>query len=206
MATTGSIEATDLGLRALERIAKARDKAISQSNRFLLVGMVSSLFYGVKVASLRIDLVISDTRIFETPYGLFVFGVIGSVSFILAQFRFLDGKALDSSLAELANANGAPELSHQTFPSENNWLQPASERFGGVHYGAAAQAAFSFLGICALLIYAVPLIAGLHFLWNWPELAGENYTAYQWWVVMILLLLSLLVYLFCQFLYYRDTG
>jgi hypothetical protein len=76
---------SDQGVEALARIAAAREVALEQSNRFLLFGIASTIFYTVKVFALRIDIVLFDTKIFEIPYGLFVFALAGTIVFALAQ-------------------------------------------------------------------------------------------------------------------------
>jgi hypothetical protein len=57
-------EALDHRLAAMARIADARDTALAQSNRFLVVGMGSSLVYAIKLVGLRLDLVVFGTKIF----------------------------------------------------------------------------------------------------------------------------------------------
>lgn len=198
------VEATELGVGALTRIAEARDIAIRQSNRFLLAGMLSSLFYAIKVAGLRIDIVVADTKVFETPYGLFVFGVIGSSCFILAQLRFLDGRALDLRLKRASPLGEACFASHKFFPSAHDWLLPSEEMFANESSPLLVKLIFTLLGFLALVVYSVPLLASAHFLINWPDMAGENYTDFQWWLVLILFSASLITYLFGQWIYQKK--
>jgi hypothetical protein len=191
-------EAAEVGVDALVRIASARDAATRQSNRFLLAGIFSTLFYAIKIAGLRIDIVIADAKIFETPYGLFVFGAIGSICFILAQLRYLDGRAFDYKLRRAAKANEEFNTRYDSFPSEHNWLLPASEVFADQSSSRMARMFFNVLGLIAFLLYSVPLLASAHFLLSWPSMAGEDYTSFQWWLVFLLFTVAVLTCVLSQ--------
>lgn len=197
------VEVTDLASSAMARVANARDTALRQSNKFLLGGMGSSALYAIKLAGLRLDLVVADTPIFETPYGLFVFGIVGSVCFLLAQLRFLDGKALDLKLKRMSPDANRSCLAYDTFPSVHNWLAPSELEFGGNRAGLITKLAFVILGLTTLLVYMLPLFASAHFLLNWPNMAGENYTPFQWWSVLVLFISALATYIFAQAVYFQ---
>lgn len=197
------VSTSELGRDALIRLASARDAALQQSNRFLLLGLGSSIFYAIKLAGLRIDIVIADAKIFETPYGLFVFGIVGAACFILAQLRYLDAEAFDRMLRRVAPHTGPEEFKHYAYPSKHHWLSPASEEFGAENASRGARFAFGCLGIVVFLFYLTPLFSAAHFLIMWPEFAGETYTDLQWWLVFVMLMAALLVYCISQWLHLR---
>lgn len=192
---------TETDVAALARVAAARDICLGQSNRFLLVGIASAIFYSIKVAGLRIDLVIADTKVFETPYGLFVFGIVGAISFILAQLRYLDGKALDLELKDLCENSSAVAVNYKTFPSPHHWLIPAQVRFADRTRKTTRKFAFAILGLITFAIYLVPLFAATHFLIAWPKLADEQYTDAQWWIVFLVLVMACFSYILAQAVY-----
>ncbi|MFK4003278.1 hypothetical protein [Qipengyuania sp. NPDC077563] len=198
MQSTENIKCDEFGRDALVRFANARDAALQQSNRFLLFGIASSVFYAIKMAGLRIDIVIADTKIFETPYGLFIFGVVGAACFILAQLRYLDAEAFDDQLKKLASSSGPVEFRYSAFPSKHHWLSPANDEYGSDTASFSKKVAFACLALCVFALYVTPLFAAVHFLIVWPKFAGETYTDLQWWLVFGMLLASVLVYVLVQ--------
>lgn len=206
MSEASKVNCDEHGREALKRLAAARDAALAQSNRFLLLGLGASLFYAVKLAGLRIDLVVLDTKIFDAPYGLFIFGVIGAASFILAQLRYLDGEALDLQLKRVSPDKGPEEFRHGAFPSKHHWLSAAQSEFGSEKEPLLIKFAFGCLGIVVFSLYISPLFAAAHFLVMWPRFAGETYTDLQWWLVFVMLLGSILVYCISQWLHFRGGG
>lgn len=80
---------------SINRLISARDEVTKQSNNFLLISLAFALLYSLRNIGLRLDLTVLDYKIFETPYGLFVFCIASSISFIIAISRFMDARIFD---------------------------------------------------------------------------------------------------------------
>lgn len=189
----------------MQRLSSARDAILAQSNRFLIAGMLFACLYGVKAVGLRIDIVVFDTKIFELPYGLFVFCVLGAGSFLIAQTRYLDAHALECRMREISR-EAEPKLAQrylQTFPSEHSWMDLAREQFESAPGKKAIFLSFSFTfaGLVVLALYFFPVFASIHYLLNWPEVANGSGEDFQWWAVMVGLVLDLLFFIFVQRVY-----
>lgn len=180
----------------MTRLATARDNIFNQSNRFLVAGMVFAALYAVKAVGLRIDLVVLDTKIFDIPYGLFVFCILGAGSFLIAQSRYIDAHALDRRLSELAKSAYPEKFVDYlcTFPADASWLRPAREQFfRNTKVGEQRPAwIVNLAGLSLLALYLSPTIACIHFLFNWPSLAGNAMVNFQWWSVLAAASLDLL--------------
>jgi hypothetical protein len=98
------------------------------------------------------------------------------------------------------------ELRPSSFPSANHWVAPAEEEFGIAGAPVLVRVAFGLLGIAALLIYGLPLYAAVHFLFFSEQDFSTSPARLQWWIVFSGFILSILIYLLCQFLAFQDSG
>lgn len=171
----------------MERLASARDSIHVQSNRFLVAGMVFAILYAVKAIGLRIDLVLFDTKVFELPYGLFVFCVLGAGSFLIAQTRFMDAHAISRRMNVIADAFARDKAEQylRSFPAKSSWLSLAQEEFFATTGGTDSRGAWlvNVAGLGLLAVYLLPVFSCIHFLLNWPDLANGEMPRFQWWVV-----------------------
>jgi hypothetical protein len=197
--TVPSDAANGLADARMVRLADARDSIYGQSNRFLVAGMVFAVLYGVKAIGLRVDLVISGNRIFELPYGLFVFCVLGAGSFLIAQTRFMDAHAVDRRMAGIAKTfvPADPDQYLQTFPAQSSWLRLSREQFFVSGAGGKRRGLWlvDVAGIGLLFLYLLPVFSCVHFLVNWRELADQGMPNLQWWVVVFALSLDVLFFI-----------
>ena len=194
----------------LQRLATARDAVVSQSNRFLLGALFFSALYGVKLIGLRVDLILFDYKIFETPYGISLFCFCANVSLSIAFSRFLDARAFDRQLRAVCEKawGTSAQFAYETYPQENAWLAPTSAMIttigeGGVRTPIATLVVL-LAGIALMAFYVLPIICGFHFLQNFEALADANGRAIQYWSVLGSLGASLLFAIASLSLMFKD--
>jgi hypothetical protein len=182
----------------LTRFATARDAVVLQSNRFLLTSLFLSLLYAIKIIGLRVDLVLFDYKVFDTPYGISIFCFAANLCFCIALSRYLDARAFDRMLRAICD-NEWPQnayFSYETYPQTNAWLGPTSSFVGVLHKaGVRTRLANLIVTLAALVlsvVYLIPLVCGIHFLYSFDSLSDPQAKGIQYWGVAAISLTSLL--------------
>lgn len=175
---------------AIERFNDARIATSKDANKYMLAGIGLSVLYGVKVIGLRIDLVLFDYKIFELPYGLFVFCVASQICFLISISRFMDSRAYDRYLKAICEKKW-PENSDYAYislPNPNAWIEPSARLMTGIEGNSIAKflasALFVIAGILLTALYCLPIATGIYFLCNFSEQANGKYNDFQYYAVL----------------------
>lgn len=182
---------------SLTRLITARDEVTKQSNNFLLISIGFAILYCLRSIGLRLDITVFDYKIFETPYGLFVFCVVSSIAFVVAMSRFMDARIFDRYAKATCEAYwpNQAEYAYNTFPRTNSWLEPTnralSQLRGQKSIGFFVSVITGLAGTFLFLFYSASIAISLHFLANFDSLSnalGENF---QFWSVFSMLVIDI---------------
>lgn len=194
-ALTSKIQIEDDGIMSpesiLNRLSSARTQTSKEANRLLMLSMASSAFFLVKIAGLRIDIVLADQRIFALPYGLFIFCIASQVLFVLSVLRSSESRVLDRMMRGICDKKWpeTSELAYRTFPNEGVWFEIISHtvrKVEGVYSTKIFFGLASFIAIAVgLITFVTPLILGIYFLWNWTYFIQSGNIEIQYYSVML---------------------
>lgn len=151
----------------LDRLSNARDKIGQQSNRFGLVGLVFFGFLVLRLIGLRVDLVFFGQKIFELPYGIFVFCVSGQICVSISILRWLDARVIDRfmlGVCEQAWPRSSQSI-YESYPDVQAWLSSLEDISKALKewswHKALHSLAYFFVGTLLLLVFAAPVAAGV---------------------------------------------
>lgn len=160
--------------QVLDRLSSARSNISSHANRLALISIFLSCVYVVKIAGLRLDLVIFDQKIFEVPYGIFVFCITSQICFIIAISRLMDARVFDRYILGICEKAwpGHSTAIYKTFHDQSAWIEPTAL---ALHHKANKDNSlfskillYSF-SIIGLVVYTFPIGCGFWFV------ASEHY-------------------------------
>jgi hypothetical protein len=193
-----SLDATGVGSaeKAIERISAARSKATRESNRFLLVSLLFGILYLVKIAGLRADIVIMDQKVFEVPYGVFIFCICSLFAFCLSCIRSSDARVYDRYLMGICDKAWPTQAQsmYQTIPNDDIWLAPSSESIHALTENSFSKSLFVCFSIPTYLagffILLLPILSGFYFLIKWKELISLGNIHVQYYSVLFFTIIS----------------
>lgn len=182
---------------SLTRLTAARDEVTKQSNNFLLVSIGFAILYCLRSIGLRLDITVLDYKIFETPYGLFVFCVCSSISFVVAMSRFMDARIFDryaKATCEIYWPNQA-DYAYNTFPRINSWLEPTNRALSDLRksksIGFFVSLVTGIAGLSLFLFYSASIMISLHFLVNFEQLSNDFGKDFQFWSVFAMIVIDI---------------
>jgi hypothetical protein len=184
--------------KVLERLSEARNSTSKEANKFLLLAVLFSVFYLVKVIGLRVDLVLLDQKIFEIPYGIFIFSIISQGLFVLSLSRAMDARVFDRNIKAVCNRlwKDSGEFFYSSVPNPYAWMEPTANAIqqmrGRSFLKIFGKVCYSFASIFLILLYSAPIITGIHFLTNFDDLKYDFNQDYQYYSVVFLTILSLI--------------
>jgi hypothetical protein len=194
----------------LSRLADSRNRVLQQSNRFLLASLFLSILYAIKMIGLRLDLILFDYKIFQTPYGMAVFCFSANLAFSIGVTRFLDARAFDRIIRAVCDKAWSDRgfFAYETYPQADSWLAPTYSLVevlgkGGVRVSLATSV-MTITGLLIMLIYLIPIATGVDFLWNFGKLADPGGKEFQYWSVFASVTASALFVIACISLTVKD--
>lgn len=196
----------------LERLDAARDQASRQCLWFLIASVAFLLLFGLKIAGLRGDVTLFDQKIFEVPYGIFIFCILAQLASCMYFLRSLDATVYDRFILAVCE-KAWPEKSaaiYRTYPNSHSWLEPSAdlmEAFGDVSVRGCLHA-LTLMPIMLLVLTALasPTAAGVYYLWNWKELITSGWINLQYYSVLISTIAAFLVLINGASLTYADSA
>jgi hypothetical protein len=175
----------------IERLAIARNTTTKQSNRLLMLSLAFSLFFLIKIAGLRIDIVLADQKIFELPYGLFIFCIVSQISYSLSLIISFESRVFDRMIRGICDKKwpDTSELVYRTFPNEGLWFDTTSHAVRKLDGAYGTKTLFwlaSFIALAiATTIFLMPLILGVYFLCNSTDFIKSGHKEIQYYSVAI---------------------
>jgi hypothetical protein len=161
--------------KILERLLSARDHVSKQSNRFLLISFGLSILYLVKLAGLRADFILFEQKVFELPYGLFLFLILAQVAACLSLIKAAEERSYDLEILAICKRIWPTqhELVYESMPDSAS-LNPGSALIAeraklgrGSRFIYFATTLVS--GTLAAFVLMGPIFAGIYYLADWRK-------------------------------------
>lgn len=182
--------------QVLDRLVTARNACVRQMGRFLTLSVLFSGLYFIRVSELRADLTIFGQKVFEVPYGVFVFCVVSQALMCFALARFLDARVLDRLIRGVCDRQWPQQswLIYQTFP--NAWLDPSVNAINSLKENPRHRALLSLLMVVSSLSASVVIggavASGAYFLYDWKAQIQAGWVDLQYYVVVATSILTIL--------------
>lgn len=174
----------------LERLEASRFQATKEANRLLLASLVFSGLFLIKICGLRSDLVLFDQKIFEVPYGIFVFCLGSQLSFCLNCLRSLDARVYDRQIkriCEIAWPSIATDV-YSTIPNKAIWAEAGLGVINKMSGREILSGCLSVLMIpsvtLGLIVILLPEITGIYYLINWESIIVSGNIELQYYSVV----------------------
>ena len=177
--------------KIFDRSNALRATASKEANRFGLCSLVFCVFYLLKLAGVRLDLALLDTKVMEVPYGLSVFILAGNMSSSLALARFCDARASERTIATLAAAMWPKQkrAAFATMPNEHEWLTPSADALLFVTKRGFSRVVYNttiyLTAIPLLVMVLLPVACSAWFLIDWKAQISTGSVNLQFWAVAI---------------------
>lgn len=196
--------------KTIERLAEAYKLAITQSNRLSYTSIAVAGLYAIKVFGMRVDIIVFDQKVFELPYGLFVFCVVSQVIFVGSCIRAMDARVIDRAIKDICDKK-FNDVSGMIYMS----LRGAQEWSGNLNFLMIklteslllrfVYAIISLTTACVVIsLILSPLTSGVFFLVNsTTQISGEAPEA-QFYIVLSSTILSAIVFWFTATIHFVD--
>jgi hypothetical protein len=198
----------DLDVEAvLERFSGAYERSIRQHYTTQIIGTGISTLYFVKSIGLRLDLVFFDVKIFEVPYGNFVFCILAQFFFIGSCLRLIDARSVDRQIKTICELkyDGNAELMYYSYKGAIEWTDSffsiLNSLNGAMLFKSASRIIGTFAALIMMIIFCLPIISGFHFIDNIDIIGDKQNFAFQHWSVLASTVSSIL-FLGLTFVYY----
>lgn len=194
-ALTSKVQIEDSGIMSadniIERLVISRNRTAKESNRILMLSLTFSVFFLIKMAGLRVDIVFADQKIFSLPYGLFIFCVVSQVLYTLSLIRSYESRVFDRMMRGICDKKWpeTSELVYRTFPNEGMWFDMISHTVRKLEGAYGTKTLFwiatFFAAVIGTLIFLIPLILGIYFLWNSTDFIKSGHIEIQYYSVAL---------------------
>jgi hypothetical protein len=175
--------------KILERLSAARTSATKESNRFLLISVGLVALYLIKIVGLRADLVLFGQKIFEVPYGVFLFCLASQVAMCLSLVRSSDARVFDRYMMAVIEKRWPESASiiYSTYPNEGAWLETTNKAIHSLKESGWSRALYSFSIIPTLILIITmilsPLLSGIYYLIDWEQQIVSGRVDLQYYAV-----------------------
>ncbi|UVO54901.1 hypothetical protein [Sphingomonas sp. SUN039] len=206
-------DATGIGSteQVIQRLVEAHNAALKESNRLFAISIGLALLYSIKVVGLRIDLVLFDQKVFELPYGLFLFCVASQLSFCIACVRFLDQRVFDRYLRAICDREWGDrsEFMYRTLKGGQEWSTTTQSLIDrpsvSIYFRTVYFLSMASMGLIYLAIFLMPIISGGYFIYDYDNQISGRYPELQYWSVIATTILSAIVMVVSLAFYNLDN-
>lgn len=197
--------------KVLERLGEARSQSTKESNRLIVASLCFVLFYFIKLAGLRADIVIFDQKIFAVPYGMFLFCILSQLSMTAGNIRLSDARVFDRLMKGICDT-AWPDRSQaifKTYPNQGIWLDAASSTFSSMKDRTLSRIFFTIFQIPLVLVslgvLTSPILIGCYFLYDWKREIGTGAVNLQFYSVMTSTALALVWFVNYMLIHVADS-
>ncbi|WP_168727379.1 hypothetical protein [Sphingomonas sp. CCH10-B3] len=183
--------------KILERLSAARANSSKEANRFLYISLAFVGLYIVRVAGLRMDLVIFDQKVFEVPHGLFFFCLGSQLSLCISFAKNVDARVFDRLMRSICDHQWHHDslAVYRTIPNEHAWLETSSQIMHALPSNIISRNIFIFVmiltSLLGLIIMFSPVAAGLYIIVDWKLQITNGWIDLQYYLVLTSTCLSL---------------
>jgi hypothetical protein len=209
MAFDSSAEGAAEPREMLHRLSAIHENLQRLSIKISIVYIVAVLFYLIRIAGLRFDIIIFDQKIFQVPYGIFLFCIVVQLAYMLQMVISTDARMYQRYIEIICekcwpNKN---ELVKQSYIGMGLPINAIS-RFLSYKSNSISGRICSILSIPVVLfataIYFSPIICGIWFLVEWEKQITSGDVDLQYYSVMISTVSAVSISILGIFIYYID--
>jgi len=201
----GSVE------KIIDRVSAARSRATKESNRFLVLSLLFTALYIVKLMGLRADLVLFDQKIFQVPYGIFLFCVAAQLMSCMSVARSSDARVFDRYLKAVCEHEWPEQatIMYRLIPNESSWTSATSESVHSLEHNHITRLVFTIAMlpsiILAMVILFGPIMAGVYYLVDWKNEIQTGDINIQYYGVLFFTIVAAFWSIMYLFLHFSDT-
>lgn len=193
----------------LHRLSTIHENLQKLSFRISAVYIIAVLFYIIRIAGLRFDIIIFDQKIFQVPYGIFIFCIVAQLAYMLQMAISADARMYQRYI-EIICEKCWPQKNEMVKQSFVGMGLPinAISRFLTHKSNSIAGKICSLLSVplalFALFVYFSPVACGIWFLIDWNMQIPSGNIDLQYYSVLISTGSSVAISIFGLLLYYID--